>query len=308
MIEYKKTMRLCRIVDTNNRLNNLTYCGRIYQVIVGFTWGDIYMLSILTQEYYCLDLKKVSYYGYSFIENSFKDYLVTKVKPKLDDEEWVDELISTAVEVTGFSSDNFTDIFQNSVSYSDWRIGEALAECVLEDIGKARFYYDSCRDLKNPNAHNTGADIVGFCDIDGETLFLFGEVKTSNSLSSPPSVLYGRTGMIEQLTELQINESKRDNLVKWIVSKTKLLPEAFSNDLKKALTAYTVSKKEKIQLVGVLVRDTKPNDLDLKNRAAALDKTALPLMGVWLLGLYTNFPMKNNAWKSAMNGGATYDS
>ncbi|SNX54498.1 hypothetical protein [Thermoanaerobacterium sp. RBIITD] len=266
------------------------------------------MLSILHQEYFCTDMNKVSYYGYSFIDNSFKDYLVNKVKPKLDDEDWTQELLNTAVEVTGFSADNFAGIFENRGSYSCWRIGEVVAECVLEDSGKARFYYDSCRDLKNPNAHNTGADIVGFCDINDETLFLFGEVKTSNSPSAPPSVVYGRTGMIEQLTDLQVKEDKRNNLIKWMTSKIKLLPEKFKSDLGKALCAYTKSKRKKVQLVGVLVRDTHPDELDLKNRAKVLEETASPLIGVWLFALYTGVSMEKDAWISIMNGGATCDS
>lgn len=268
----------------------------------------IAMLSILRQEYCCTDIKQVAYYGYSFMGGSFKDYIVSKVKPKLADEDWTQELVDTAIEVTGFSADNFAGIFENAANYSSWRIGEAVAEAVLEDSGKARFYYDSCRDLKNPNAHNTGADIVGFCDINDETLFLFGEVKTSNSPTSPPSVLYGRTGMIEQLTDLQIREDKRNNLIKWITSKTKVLSEAFKTDLGKALCVYTKSKRKKVQLVGVLVRDTTPNELDLKNRAKALEETASPLMGVWLFAFYTGVPMEKDAWKFIMNGGAAHDS
>ncbi len=266
------------------------------------------MLDFLIEEYRCANSDKVSYCGYSFIEGSFKNYLVKRIKPKLDDENWTQELINMAVEMTGFSAENFEEIFRNKENYSCWRIGEVVAECILEDSGKARFYYDSCRDLKNPYANNTGADIVGFCDVDGETLFLFGEVKTSNSPSAPPSVLYGRTGMIEQLTELQTNEIKRDNLVKWITSKTKLLSEEFRKDLTKALSAYIRTNREKVTLVGVLVRDTEPNELDLKNRAKALEKNALPLMKVWLFALYTHFSMKNNAWVVAMNGGVSCDS
>lgn len=270
--------------------------------------GGMTVLDILIQEYCCEDSDKVSYYGYSFIKDSFKKYIVSRVKPKIIDEDWNQELVNIAIELTGFSADNFDGIFENRKKHSCWRIGEAVAECVLEDSGRARFYYDSCRDLKNPNANNTGADIVGFCDIDGETLFLFGEVKTSNSPSSPPSVVYGRTGMIEQLKGLQTDENKRNNLVKWITSKTKLLPKAFENDLSKALCTYIKSNRKKVQLVGVLVRDTEPNELDLKNRAKSLEKNASPLMKVWLFALYTHFSMDNDAWITAMNGGATCDS
>lgn len=263
------------------------------------------MLDILKQEYNYSNMEKVSYYGYSFIDESFREFLASRVKTRLLDEDWTNELKEMAVEITGFSSDNFEAIFDNSVNYSSWRIGEAIAESILEDSGLARLYYDSCRDLKNPSSNSTGADIVGFCDINNETLFLFGEVKTSSSKETPPSVLYGRTGMIEQLSDLQTKEIKRNNLVKWLTSKIPLLSENFKIDLKNALSTYIKSNKEKVQLVGVLVRDTIPNELDLKNRAKSLEKASLPLMGVWLFALYTGLTMENDTWKDIIDGGVT---
>ena len=256
------------------------------------------MLDILNEEYCFTASDKVFYYGYSFIEGSFKEYIANKVKPKLIDEEWTQELVNAAVELTGFSADNFAGIFENKSSYSCWRIGEAVAECVLEDSGKARFYYNACRDLKNPRANNTGADLVGFCDRDGQTMFLFGEVKTSSSPETPPSVMYGKSGMIEQLKELLTDESKRNNLIKWITGKINLLPEAFKKDYKNAINTYFILKK--VQLVGVLVRDTDPNELDLKNRAKDLEEYASSDKKVWLFALYTQLSMDN--WNTAMNG------
>jgi len=262
------------------------------------------MLGILTLNYCNEDIVAVPYYGYSFKDGCFRDYMINRVKPKLDDEDWNKELLRSCVEGTGYSADKFIDILNSSNSYSNWRIGEAIAECLLEDSGKARFYYNSSRDLKNPDASNTGADLVGFCDIDDETLFLFGEVKTSSSPFSPPSVLYGRTGMIKQLEELQINKGKQKALIKWIIGKQKLLPETFEEDFKKALSAYTLSN-ENVQFVGVLIRDTIPNELDLKNRAQYLGEKATSPMRVWLFAFYTGFSMGNSAWVSAMNGGVT---
>ena len=54
---------------------------------------------------------------------------------------------------------------------------------------------------------------------DGAVNFLFGEVKTSEKHTNPPGVMYGSTGMIDQLVELGTNFDKLKSLVKWIFIK-----------------------------------------------------------------------------------------
>src|SRR5690606_14251296 len=132
----------------------------------------------------------------------------------------------------------------------EWRIGEYLAECLLEDKYNAKFYYNSSRDSKNPNANETGADLVGLVQINEDVCFLFGEVKTSNDKRCPPNVVYGKSGMIYQLETLRDNVQKRNDLVKCIWGKAVLMKGEFKDYCSKALVTYQKSNKNKVKLIG----------------------------------------------------------
>lgn len=262
------------------------------------------MDNILKQEYINSSDEYIDYEGLSFIDdNKFKDYLVNRVKIKFDDTEWTENLITEAIKETGFSDENFINIFENKEEANCWRIGELVAECVLEDKDKIRFYYNSTRDAKNLRSNQTGADLVGFCDIENEVCFLFGEVKTSEDEHTPPNVMYSKTGMINQLENLRDNSNKKDSLVKWLFSKATLIKGEFLEDCREALKTYHKSSKKKVQLIGVLVRDTVPSERDLKARAKSLKENHCEDTKIKLLSLYTETKMENNNWEIIMNGG-----
>ena len=189
--------------------------------------------------------------------------------------------------MTGFDSKNLQDIFENTENnVKIFRIGELVAEKILESRYTAKFAYNSDRDLKNPNSNNTGADLVGFIkNEDGAVNFLFGEVKTSDESKHPPSVMYGRDGMIDQLVELGTGYEKLNCLVKWLFSKC-IKDSSVERDISEALGGY-IKDKSNVQLIGVLVRDTTPNELDLKNRYSALKEKISSQYGVRLLAVYS---------------------
>lgn len=262
------------------------------------------MENFLNKEYERESDEYIEYKGLSFNGNSFEQYLTSRVKEKFEDAEWTEALVTDAAKLTGFSVDNFIGIFENKEKANSWRIGELVAECILEDEYCIRFYYNSSRDSKNLRSNLTGADLVGFCDIEEEVCFLFGEVKTSDEESTPPHVMYSKTGMIEQIENLYDSIEKRDSLVKWLFGKAHLIEGEFLNECTEALKTYIKSKKKKLGLVGVLVRDTKPNERDLQSRAKYLKKNeTCEETKVRLLSLYTNVKMKNNNWENIMNGG-----
>ncbi len=261
------------------------------------------MNDYLKEEYKYSNNNCVKYQGFSFKENGYEEYLYRRVKDKFEDAEWNETLIAEAVKMTGFSEENFVEIFENQEEESYWRIGEVLAECVLEDFFAARFYYNSSRDAKNLRSNLTGADLVGFCNIDNDTCFLFGEVKTSSDGNNPPNVLYGKTGMIKQLEKLKDDNKKRHQLVKWIFSKSVFINGAFGKDCKDAMQTYIKSQHEKVYLFGVLVRDTEPNERDLKARARSLSNDVPLNMKLQLLSLYTGLKKENKNWEKAMNRG-----
>jgi hypothetical protein len=266
------------------------------------------MEELLDVEYSGDFLNDVEYIGLSFKGDSFGDYLRCNVKPKFDDADWNDMLSKETVELTGFSADNFVEIFENREMINEWRMGELVAECVLEDQYKVRFYYNYSRDSKNLRSNQTGADLVGFCDIDNDVCFLFGEVKTSYDPNTPPNVLYGKSGMIYQLESLKNIKEKRHDLVKWIAGKALIIDGAFKEEYGKAMKSYISSGCNKVNLVGVLVRDTEPDERDIKSRAKALSENLPSNMKLKIVSLYTGLKMENKNWEDAMNRGVESDS
>lgn len=178
------------------------------------------------------------------------------------------------------------------------RIGELVAEKIVESRYSAKFTYNSDRDLKNPNSNNTGADLVGFIEMeDGAVNFLFGEVKTSEEHTNPPGVMYGSTGMIDQLVELGTNSDKLKSLVKWIFIKCNSDKDLLVQKYIREAMQHYVKDRSSIQLIGVLVRDTNPNEMDLKNRYIDLKKRINGQHNVQLLAVYSNYKMKDGAWE-----------
>jgi len=213
--------------------------------------------------------------------DGFKEYLSSRVKEKFYDVEGSVSLIEEFQDIasTGFEKELLVNMFSASPLIEDWKIGEALAECYLEDFEKIRFYYPPSRDTRNPKANFQGADLVGFIDIDeNTTLFLFGEVKTSGDKSSPPQVMYGRSGMIDELRRIKNDPNLRNAIIRWLGFKVRDLPDddPFKKDYRKALKIYIKDDAEnKYFLLGILVRDTTPKDTDLKSRYDSL-KNDLP--------------------------------
>lgn len=247
----------------------------------------------------------VSFQGILFLENKFVEYLGDRVKNRFLDTKWTNELVERAKEAlqdTGFDMSNLEEVLSNSEEEDNWRIGECLAECILEDHFSAQFDYNNSRDAKNPNGNDTGADLVGLYTDDQEVIFLFGEVKTSKDQDTPPNVLYGKTGMIKQLEALRDEEVKRNSLVRWIWSKAVAEngTEFYSNSAK-ALKNFLVDKK--LKLVGVLVRDTEVNKRDLYSRAKSLNENIPDGLQIELISIYSGYTMENDNWINAFNRG-----
>ena len=244
------------------------------------------------------DLEPVPYAGLLFMTDDFKDYLHNRVKEQFFDIQWTQQLVEEAQEIeeTGFSSSNLLEIFESQAVPDTWRIGEALAECVLEDYKNHKFYYAGSRDQKNPNSSQTGADLVGICDIENTKYFVFGEVKTSSDKNIPPNVFYGEKGMSQQLEDLKLKDRKRHALVRWFWGKAISAGGEFKRNCEKALASYTGSNHNKVKLIGVLVRDTDPNKRDLYARAKALNHDIPAEMKIELVAIYTGFKAENDNW------------
>ena len=154
----------------------------------------------------------------------------------------------------------------------DWKVGDTLAECILrDDMGwQVHWPWRTSRDLRSPNAGLQGADLVGFVQRDGETFLLFGEVKTSGEARTPPTVMTGPGGLPSQLERISLRPDVQHALLSWLHVRCR---SQFHRDLfKKASRRYLESGGQSFVLAGVLLRDTTPDERDLRRPAEALSR------------------------------------
>jgi len=171
---------------------------------------------------------------------------------------------------TGFEQAQIQSILSTNPEAYDWRVGEALAEAYLSSHRNCEYPWPGGRDLKNPTASAAGTDLVGLQSqgTGGSCRFSFGEVKTSEDKTCPPSVMYGRHGLKQQLEDLKDSTSVRDSLVKYLG--VHAVNKPWSERFRSAAARYIRSTTD-VALFGILVRDTSPHVDDLQTRAKKLD-------------------------------------
>lgn len=246
------------------------------------------------------------YHGMSLNDAEFMQTLRGSVFNNLIDVEVRKDRMSelTGLFETGFgNSENLlADIqaLENAVpdDLRNWRIGEALAEVILEDNFQCRFHWNELRDTRNPKGNKTGADLVGFIESEGNVLFLFGEVKTSSETAArPPQVMTKADGIENQLKDLYNNGYKRQILITYLKSKTRDLPEGnpFKMDYKSALLSY-YGNNQLYKLIGVLIRDVEADHRDVSVSYNRIKTTILNPIGLKLIALYTTIQKSN--WRN----------
>lgn len=258
--------------------------------------------------YQHIDSAFCGYDGVSFDESETRDLLSGKVKGVLVDRPQRQEMLTilqTLQQDTGFqqSPTLLQDIqaLQNeNVDEQTFRVGEALAEVVLQEHFSCRFYWNELRDTRNPKGNKTGADLVGFIEAGNEVLFLFGEIKTSSEQKSPPQVMTNPEGIEHQLKDLYQDPKKRLILISYIQNKIPLVGnEDFKSDFEKAIRNYYQQAAGKYLLYGVLVRDTEVNEKDIKPSYEKLKEEILGPIGLKLLAIYV--PIEKEKWLNIMN-------
>ena len=249
-----------------------------------------------------------NYQGVTFNEQECHDHLKGAVKGNLVDREQREELLDSLKNLksdTGFDANDqlLADIqaWENEeVNVQNFRIGEAYAEIVLEENFQCRFHWNELRDARNPKGNKTGADLVGFIEIDGQVLFLFGEVKTSSENANPPQVMTSRDGMENQLCDLCDQPDKRRILISYLQNKARLFEDGhqFKEDFNTSVKAFYTAQGS-YQLVGVLVRDTDPLEQDVSESYHRIKDKILEPTGLKLFALYV--PGKKSEWLKIMN-------
>ena len=210
--------------------------------------------------------RQVSWRGVSMKDGSeFENFIESSVKSRLYDIEGNTDFETHLVGLanTGFARESLKAIMEEETHEDrDWAIGEALAEAYLENEYGISWPWNMKRDMRNPRASLPGADLIGF-RIDGEDVRLvLGEVKSSSDADTPPNVMYGQSGMIHQIDKLAKNLSLIYQLLKWLLPRCK--GTKHETNFNKAIGLFLESGNKDIALIGVLVRDTQPNMLDLQ--------------------------------------------
>ncbi len=173
----------------------------------------------------------------------------------------------------------------------DWEVGEALAECVLQqDSGREIHWpWNTVQDRRTPRASLPGADLVGFYRENDSVLLLFGEVKTSSDTKKPPKVMNDGSGMIWQLEQIATRLDIQHTLLKWLYARCQSAP--YRDLYKKAVSRYLKSEGRELLLVGVLIRDTEPSELDLKSRVEVLSKILVKPTRIEFIAWYLPIPI-----------------
>lgn len=249
-----------------------------------------------------------SYHGITVDELECRNHLQGRVKDNLLDREERENILETLrglQQETGFNASEglIADIQALENSHFDglpFRVGEAYAEVVLEESFVCRFHWNENRDTRNPRGNKTGADLVGFIEVEGQVLFLFGEVKTSSETARrPPQVMTSSDGIERQLRDLYDDRAKRLILIQYLQSKAKLYGQdhLFQRDLEAGLKTYFQS--DQFQLIGVLVRDVDHDHRDVSLSYRRLSRHILEPNGIKLLALY--LPIQKEEWQTIIN-------
>lgn len=231
----------------------------------------------------------------------FKEFVRGVVRDRVADAASPFDVELRGLATTGMATEFVERLLRSVPEPKDWEVGEALAECILQQNSGPEIFWpwNTVRDRRTPRASLPGADLVGFCR-DGEAVtLLFGEVKTSSDTNTPPNVMYGGSGMTWQLEESATRLDVQHSLLKWLHSRCQatLHRELYE----KAVRRYLASAGKELLLVGVLIRDTRPNELDVKSRAMVLAKKLLLPTRVQIVAWYLPVPIQD--WPNLLKEG-----
>lgn len=229
-----------------------------------------------------------SWDGICFAQGSkFDDFMVNEVAARLHDDVGGAELKLhlNSLASTGFAKDNLQAILEaEQPEERDWAVGEALAEAWLSREHGVVWPWNMERDKRTPQASLPGADLVGFVTQGNETRLALGEVKCSSDRNAPPNVMTGRNGMTRQLENLVTDMGLLHTLIRWLQPRCR--GNSAEPHFNAAIGLLLRSGNKAMTLFGVLVRDTQPDERDIRSRAQHLGGIVKKPAGCHLLALY----------------------
>ena len=236
--------------------------------------------------------------------NEFDAFMANEVASRLHDGAGKSDFKAhlNSLASTGFARDSLQAILEaEHPEERDWAVGEALAEAWLTREHGVVWPWNMERDKRTPQASLPGADLVGFVTQGNETRLVLGEVKCSSDSNTPPNVMTGHKGLTRQLETLATDIGLLHMLIRW------LHPRCRGNDVEPhfnaAISLLLQSGNKAIALFGVLVRDTQPDERDLRSRGQHLGKIIETPAWCSLIALYLPCPI--SSLPDRVQGGAS---
>jgi hypothetical protein len=225
--------------------------------------------------------------------DEFKAFMGNDVASRLHDEAGKADftLHLNSLASTGFAQESLQAILQaEQLEERDWAVGEAIAEAWLSREHGAVWPWNTERDKRTPKASLPGADLIGFVTLGGESRLLLGEVKSSSDTNIPPNVMYGQKGITQQLENLATDLALLNTLIRWLQPRCRGNP-IYQPIFDSAFMLLLQSGNKAVAFFGVLVRDTRPDELDLSSRAQHLSSIIKPPANCNLFALYLPWPI-----------------
>lgn len=226
-------------------------------------------------------------------DDVFRSFMTKEVGSRLHDTEGAKEFEAClrGLPGTGFARDNLSAILAAEVPEErSWAVGEALAEAYLESELDVAWPWNKARDVRTPNAILPGADLIGFEVKNGTIRLALGEVKTSGDKGAPPNVMSGRSGMTHQIDVLATNLSVLSKLLRWLFPRC--MGTKYEASFKSAVSLFLASGNKAVALFGMLIRDTTPNEMDLKTRGQHFANTLTAPTTCLLAAVYVPCPVE----------------
>jgi hypothetical protein len=234
---------------------------------------------------YTLGVPPVVGHGVSLTQTELDAGVAGPIANTLFDEAGILDIAGMLSDVAG--TDFKKSELQKALSGADepepWRVGEAIAETYLSHHRSCVFPWPDGRDIRKSGSSLPGADLVGFQIHGAESRFAFGEVKTSSDDDYPPGVMYGETGLKQQLEDLRDKVELRHNLVLYLAHRAH--SAAWKANFCRAFERFNNNNGD-ISILGALVRDVSPHVDDLRTRVEGLARSVPPGMNLVLVAIY----------------------
>ncbi|MFW9887224.1 MAG: hypothetical protein ACFFER_03530 [Candidatus Thorarchaeota archaeon] len=190
-------------------------------------------------------------------KDEFYAYLEKTIVPCLKWQAGIpEESLIEDIAGTDFEADEIREALSEIGKLNETKWGEIFGACVHQNRYGIYIPIPVQWTDRNPESSSAGADIIGFTNCQGSTAFLFGEVKTSSEETVPPRVIYGNRGLISQIKSLV---GKRGIYsAQWLMKQS--LGRNWHEQCKEAVRLFV---KKQYRIVGVLIRDTNPDQADL---------------------------------------------